>query len=109
MLKSGKEINWKRTPWMKKLLKDISWGEGVPEAEFLDKIQTKVLRDFPPIAIHSLLYRNQIHNRTILLRFLDIMWRVLRLEDFIWIYLPCREGGMVFSQVFLLHCIYSVE
>ena len=77
-----------------------------PEAEFLDEIQKKEFSSLL-LTIHSHLYRNRIHNRTILFRFLGIILKVLRLEVSYGFITPFREGGMVYCQVFLLFTVYS--
>jgi hypothetical protein len=46
--------------------------------------------------------RSRIHERTISLRFLGIIWRVLRDLRILYGFLKQREGGMVFYPVFLL-------
>jgi hypothetical protein len=53
------------------------------------------------------IYKNNNNNKekmsnTVLMRFLGIILRVLRLEVFCMDFLNHREGGMVFYQVFLL-------
>ncbi len=80
----------------------LRWSAG-----WLDCVLAASTSSHPVTDRHQRLFfyivsRSQIHERTITLRFLGIILRVLRHEVSVWFFLSTRKGVWFFYQVFLL-------